>query len=195
MAGAKRTHRDLVRAMRSVVDSGTLAAPAGTYDPVMEGGAELGAGRARAAVEAGRPLRPSESRAVRHETLGAQAGRQPAGQPATKKPTLRDRLEAMSDNDREAAIASVTPGTRARAYIERLVASIRGVEEEADLLVAQEDEERLLAEGEDDYTLEEEAQALANIDPAGEWQLVEDDDEPGWSDDVEDGYDFDEEAE
>src|SRR2546421_199223 len=73
----------------------------------IEGGTELATKRATAAVELGRPLKGNESRRIRREVLGEQAGRGPAGQPQPRRPSLRDRLEAMTPDEREAVLASI----------------------------------------------------------------------------------------
>jgi hypothetical protein len=153
MAGEKGTHRDLVKRAAGFVEGGGLNQLAPARMLVEDGGTDLGLVIARAAKAVGRPLRPSERQAVKAEVLARQSGpgEQPAaGQPPARKPRLRDRLEAMSEDDRDAAVASVTPGTKARAYMERLVESIREAEAEADFLVAREEEERVLAEDLDD---------------------------------------------
>jgi hypothetical protein len=113
-------------------------------DPIFDGAADLATAKAQAAVERGRPLKLHERRALRHEELARQAGQTPGQPPRAQPPRLRDRLEAMSDADRDEAVASVTLGTRERAYIEHLVDSIREDEGAAEYLNAVVDEEQSL---------------------------------------------------
>jgi hypothetical protein len=109
----------------------------------------------RAVQEAQRAL------SARKAELGSSG--QQAGETSKVKPRLRDRLERMTDEEREAAIASVTPGTRERWYLEELVESIRIDEDAAELLVAQELEEQSAE------------QSLANVDQDGSWRAANQD--------------------
>ena len=119
MAPPRKSHADLVAGTREHV---TIETQQGVpvRAAVEDGGTDLALARAAAAAEAGRPLRGTERRAVRHEVMAAHA----AAQPQQRRPSLRERLEGMTESERFAAVAKVTPGTRERAYMEHLVRSI-----------------------------------------------------------------------
>jgi hypothetical protein len=70
-------------------------------DPIFDGAADLAIGKASAAVELGRPLKPSERRQVRREVLGQQAGQHAAGQSQRRTPTIDKYLERLSERQRE----------------------------------------------------------------------------------------------
>ena len=173
-----------------------------------DGGSDLAIARAEAAVAAGRPLRGTERRAVRHEVMAAHA----AAQPQKRRPRLREHLESLTEAERLAAVEKVTPGTRERAYMERLVESIAEVEYDAELLAAQQNEEAWLAAEDDDEPEPEwtpglnpaEARALehevAVADPWGSAQasLAAETAGPLYTGDpaeLEDGYDVDDDFE
>jgi hypothetical protein len=148
--------------MREFVDAGALAAPHNPsgYDPVMDGGAEIATARATAAIEAGRPLRPTERREVRRTVLAEQAGAQPAGQPQRRRPSVREWLEAMSPEQRaefEFTERFQQLSEQAQAHVLRVRESVDAVEEEA--------------EYRHQLYLEDEAvsEHQANIEPEGEW--------------------------
>src|SRR5690348_1955069 len=103
MAGQRRSERDLVAAMKKHV---TIESPtAGHRAAVEDGGTDLAEARARAAVAAGRPLRGTEKREVRQQVLAQHAGARPAA--GGRRPSIRERLEAMNEDQRDAVIASM----------------------------------------------------------------------------------------
>ena len=201
MAPPRKSHADLVAAMREHVTIETQKGP--VRAAVEDGGTDLALARAAAAAEAGRPLRGTERREVRREVMAAHT----AAQPQQRRPSLRERLERMTEPERLAAVEKVTPGTRERAYMEHLVRSIEEVEYDADLLAAQQNEEAWLAAQDDEpepsqgseWTPEwtpglSPAEALevehdaAIADPWGSAQASLAAEESEFSDSIEDGY-------
>ncbi|MFL5934982.1 MAG: hypothetical protein ACJ75Q_00555 [Gaiellaceae bacterium] len=171
-------------------------------DPIFDGAADLATAKAQAAVAKGRPLKLHERREVRREELERQGSGQPAGQPQRRRPSIRERLEAMSPGERDAAVASVRD-PEVRAYVAGLRDDVERLDAEAEYLVALEGEEALLAEGgpsrywpEDSEPLTEaELQAEAGIAAATAGPLYTGDGDDVYSDDLEDGYDVDEDEE
>lgn len=153
MAPPRKSHADLVAAMREHV---TIETQQGgpVRAAVEDGGTDLALARAAAAAEAGRPLRGTERRAVRHEVMAAHA----AAQPQQRRPSLRERLEGMTESERFAAVAKVTPGTRERAYMEHLVRSIEEIDAEAEYIAAVQNEEAWLAAQDDEAELPQESE-------------------------------------
>ena len=196
MPGQRKSQRDLEKSMRGLLDQGLLRTPAGPGRSMVEdGGSDLAVARAEAAVAAGRPLRPTERREIRHDVFGRQA---PAGQQPAAKPTLRQRLEAKSPAERRAVLAGIK-GEREHAHIARTIASIENVEADADFLHAQWLEEQALANDEDampqrywpeepEPLTEDELQAHADIAAATAGPLYTGDPEELYSDDLDDGY-------
>jgi hypothetical protein len=184
------------------VGRGAWTGPGRAAD-VVDAGVELATKQATAAVEVGRPLRPTERRQLRRETLDAQAGKRPVGQ-ASSKPSLRDRLERMAPSERYEVLNSIQ-GDRERAYVEGLVASIAEVEEEVEYKHATWLEEQQLAayeEAEPSTYWPEDSAPLTEAERRAEADLAEEtagplfqgDPEEVYSDNLEDDYDLEEEG-
>jgi hypothetical protein len=200
-AKAERAERLRSTALDSLDVGKGWSGPGRGTDP-LDAGAELATKMATAAVQAGRPLRPTERREVRRRSLDAQAGKRPVGQ-ASSKPSLRDRLERMAPSERYEVLNSIQ-GDRERAYIECLVASIAEVEEEVEYeharwleeqqLGAYQDEEPSTYWPEDSAPLTE-AERRAEADLAAETAgpLFQGDPEEVYSDNIEETYDYAEE--
>jgi hypothetical protein len=192
------------------------------HDPVFDAGAELATKRVTAAVELGRPLRPSERRQVRREVLAEQAGAQPAGQSQRRRPTIDEYLESLSERQRdEIEQTDWFRGLdeRHRADVRRRVDALAQVEEEAEYEFQIWKEQRSLAniaDADDDVdwaaaASEEtiaaaaetawsdgltaaEQRAAEDIAAATAGPLYTGDPEEVYSDDLEDGWGIDEEG-
>jgi hypothetical protein len=170
-----------------VVDAGIAEAVATTSERVALRTARGG----RAVQEAQRNLAAKKA-AVR--------GQQTAGKP-TSKPSLRDRLERMSESERLDVVESMRPG-RERDYVDGLVVSIAEVEEEVEFRHARFLEEEQLAAYEDaeasTYWPEDSA-PLTEAERRAEADLAAETAGPLFAGDpeqvYEDGYDFEEETE
>jgi hypothetical protein len=189
------------------------------HDP-FDAGAELATKRATAAVELGRPLRPSERRQVRREVLARQAGTKPAGQ--SRRPTIDEYLVSLSERQRdEIEQTDWFRGLdeRHQADVRRRVDALAQVEEEAEYEFQIWKEQRSLANIADDDDddvdwaaaaseetiasaaetawsdglTEAERRAAADIAAATAGPLYTGDSEEVYSDDLEDGWGIDEE--
>jgi hypothetical protein len=76
-------------------------------------------------------------------------GQQAAGKPKSKRPSIRERLEAMSESERDRVVASIRD-PQVRAYVAGLRDDVNEVEQEAEYLAAVEREEATLATLKDD---------------------------------------------
>lgn len=139
---------------------------------VLDGAEELATKRATAAVEAGRPLRPNERREVRRQVLGDQAGQRSAQAAKSKRPTIRERLEAMDWEARAEVVESIKD-PKVKAYVARIAADVDQIEEEAEYRAAVESEERSLH----NLEAEEEEFDWASASAAGEGAVEDEGDQ------------------
>jgi hypothetical protein len=145
----RKSHRDLVAAIRDRIEITTPTAPA--RSAIEDGGAEVAEARARASIELGRPLRPSEARQVRAQVRKAHAAGPEAAQPG--RPTVDEWLERLSPGERatiEQSERFAQLSETAQNYVLRRREALEDVDEQAEWLAAQQLEDERLAELGDD---------------------------------------------
>jgi hypothetical protein len=200
---AQKAERDarFRAAALEAMDVGKGWTGAGRSGDAFDAGIELGVKRATEAVVAGRPLSLTERRTVRRDVLARQA----EAQPQAKRPSIRERLERMTSEERLAAVASIRD-PEAAAYAERIRIDVEEIDADAEYLVALEREESWLGEHEDEEDIEP-ADELADwspgmspaearvaeheaavADPWGSAQASLAAEESEYSDDLEDGF-------
>jgi hypothetical protein len=147
-------------------------------DP-FEPGVELATKRPSAAVELGRPLKPSERREIKHQVLAKQAGKQQTGRPTAgqaKKPTIDEYLESLTERQRDEIEESGWfrgLDDRHQADVRRRLALLEEVEQEAQYEFDRWREEQELETYEDDADV---AAAISGPLYAGDPEDVYDDD-------------------
>jgi hypothetical protein len=165
---------------------------------VFDGGAELATARATAALEAGRPLRPSERRQVRREVLGQPAGQQADGQSQRRGPTIDEYLESLSERQRDEIEQSdwfQNLDERHQADVRRRLAVLEEVEAEAEYEFAVWKEEQELAAQEDTEAWPEEEEEEEEEEPDFSAAALARQSDAAYSDDVAEGWGLDEEEE
>jgi hypothetical protein len=134
---------------------------------------ELATRRASAAIAQGRPLRGRESRAIRQQFRAERAGERPAGQPGGKRRrSVRERLEAMTPQERDAIELKAAGEPEVLAYTRRIRAEIEAleaeVEDESEYLLQRLHEQDVLAEIEDEEEFDWETLAPVEPEPVDE---------------------------